>query len=150
MGLFTWLRSHGASSPTDFDRAVIAALADILPPAMASKLNTRMDAVDAVERRSDGAEVVFHVMDGPAPVFPAHTALFPDNRTIRFAAIESLSLHPPSRGRATVILTNGNLSGIIYDRPTEGARPDAVTDWHARLLGPPFQDRNLDQTAQRA
>ena len=148
MGLFTWLRSQGASSPTDFDRAVVTALADILPPAMATALTTRLNGIDAVERHGKGEEVVFHVMDGSDPVYPAHTALFADDRTIRFAAIESLSLHAPSRGRAIVILQNGNLAGIHYDRPTDGADPAKVTGWHARLLGPPFQVRT-DQTAAR-
>lgn len=149
MGLFTWLRSQGAGSPTDFDRAVVAALAEILPPSMATALATRLEAIDAVERGDKGRDVVLHVMDNGTPVYPAHMALFADDRTLRFAAIESLSLHAPSRGRAIVFLTHGNLSEIHYDRPTDGADPMKVTDWHARLLGPPFQSRE-DSTARRA
>ena len=150
MGLFTWLRSQGASSPTDFDRAVVAALADILPPAMATKLTTRMNAIDAVERHGKGEEVILHVMDHGTPVYPAHTALFEDNRSVRFAAVETLSLHAPSRGRAIVVLTHGNLACIHYDRPTDDADPAKVTEWHARLLGPPFQVRDEGAAARRA
>ena len=150
MGLFTWLRSQGAGSPTDYDRAVVAALADILPPDMAVKLRRRMDAIDGVERHHKGREVVLHIMDGGDAVFPAHLALFADDRTRRFASIESLSLHPPSRGRAIVCLTNGNLAQIHYDRPTKEADPDKVTEWQTRLLGPPFEAIGEDADAKRA
>ncbi|MBW0144231.1 hypothetical protein [Sphingomicrobium clamense] len=150
MGLFSWLRSQGVSSPTDYDRAVVAALAEILPPDMAAKLRLRLNAIDAVDRQDEGHEVILHVLDGGSPVFPAHMAIFSDDRTRRFASVEALSLHAPSRGRAIVCLTNGNLAQIHYDRPTNEADPAKVTEWHARLLGPPFEAIGEDADAKRA
>lgn len=143
MGLFDWLGfGHSvASAPSDLERAIVLSVASVLPEELAEKLRVQVDALTHATR--EGNHVTLEQRDGRTVLTPTETALTDYDGRQRLASVETLSLHGPSRLHATIMMTNGNVSGIEYDHSPAEADPTRITEFHPRLLGPPFSDPDM-------
>lgn len=144
MGLFDWLGfGHSvASAPSDLERAIVLSVASVLPQELADRLRVQVDALTHAMR--EGNHVTLERRDGRTVLTPTETALTDYAGRQRLASVETLSLHGPSRLHAHVMMTNGNVSGIEFDHSPADADPTRITEFHPRLLGPPFKDPDLE------
>ncbi len=139
MSVLGWLRG-GDRRPSDFELALIEAVAGIVPAGDAERIRRRVSAINLVQRHGGGQEVIFYQLRRGKPVFPADTAVLDAPRSIDYALIETRSDEPTSRLRATLGLHRGNVASLEFNRPSKFAQLESVNEMRAHLLGPPFVD----------
>lgn len=111
---------------TDYERAVLDAIAEALAPPLRERFAQRLAAVTAIRRRDSGRDIAFEQKAGGRLVYPAETRLSDvagDALLARFT-VSSRATLSSLQGKAWLI--DGNLASLAFIHPTEHARVDDI------------------------
>jgi hypothetical protein len=106
---------------TDYERAVLEAVARELSGPLRARLARRIAAIKKVQRHDGGREVLAYQKMKGTIVFPDETRLTDENGSVMLASFAVRARSPMSALGGKVWVYNGNLASIDFNKPTEHA-----------------------------
>jgi hypothetical protein len=126
------LLKGGTRGFSGLERAVLTQASRALPQTLQRRWEQRIESVNLVQRFDGGREVNCYVMKHGKPVLDDDTRI-DDAAGEKVLARFVVEGAPGTANSGNLWLVNGNLFSIEFDRPTEHAVLDAVTDVRVQL-----------------
>ena len=121
----------------DYERAILVAVAEKLPPAAKARFNNRISALRMIQRHGGGQEVIGYQKLQGKIVFPEETRLSTDNGDVVLASFRVYSKSPMSALKGKLWLGHGNFCILEFNKPAEHAEAEEI-ERIAVELGPLF------------